>query len=108
MSNRSDIRRHQVLAIARFPNRTVTAENRKGSSLSSMFSIHAEEMLLRRLHKLRAISRWGIPSVTVLRFKRDGSYGVSKPCPPCMKQLLRAGIRKIQYTGAMGLQWHSE
>jgi deoxycytidylate deaminase len=43
----------------------------------------------------------------VARFKKDGSFAVSKPCAHCMKHIRRAGIRKIWYVDYNG-NWVKE
>ena len=43
----------------------------------------------------------------VARFKKDGSFAVSKPCNFCMKHIKRAGIRKVWYVDCDG-SWVKE
>ena len=35
--------------------------------------------------------------IHIFRFKRDGSYGDSKPCQHCMREIKKSGIKRIFY-----------
>lgn len=58
---------------------------------------HAEEMLLRKLVKIRAKERLGKISVYVLRFNHMG-LALAKPCPACEKKLRKYGVEDVYYT----------
>lgn len=93
---KSDIRRHRMSAIAIFRGgRWVAASNRLGSGKSSAFSLHAEELLIRKLVRLRAKERWGLPEIYVLRIRKDGNIGSSKPCNSCARQLAQLGYSRV-------------
>jgi len=53
-------------------------------------SIHVEHRLLRK-------AGFG-STVYVSRVKRDGSYGMAKPCPRCMAGLKARGVEMVYYT----------
>jgi hypothetical protein len=72
--------------------------NRRLEGFGERRSIHAEEMLLRKLHKIRAMERLGKLTVIVLRVKRDGSLGSAMPCKSCMEALGNFGINEIQWS----------
>jgi len=61
-------------------------------------SEHAEIMLLRKLFKIKAKERFGKIHVMVIRFKKDGSTGMSKPCINCASELIRYGINQVTWT----------
>jgi hypothetical protein len=96
VSERSNVRCANVSAIAFWGRgRKVVATNRRGSGASSPFSLHAEERLIRKLLKLKAIERWGMPSVAVYRYRKDGTLGNSFPCTGCQRQLRMMGFTVV-------------
>lgn len=96
--SKSNIKRHKIAAVAIYGGHVVVAQNMAGSGRSSDYSIHAEEMLLRKLRKLRFKERYGMPRVIVSRIRKDGSEGSAKPCLSCEMQLERYGIDECYYT----------
>lgn len=36
--------------------------------------------------------------IIVVRVKKDGSYGLAKPCPICMSAIMESGIKNIVYS----------
>jgi deoxycytidylate deaminase len=66
---------------------TPSARKRLGFHL---FSVHAEvEACLSADSPIELI---------VVRLRRDGSLGNSKPCTPCVAFLIRQGVKKIYYS----------
>lgn len=57
--------------------------------------LHAETAALLALRG-QDLSR---ASIYIYREHKDGTYGMSKPCPSCEKLIRQAGIRHIYYTG---------
>lgn len=94
-----NIRTFKVIAYA-YAGRTLIAKstNRKGSGFVSPFSWHAEELLVRKLRRIRAIERLGPIRVHVARFTKQGHARIAKPCPGCFELLSRYGIKEITYT----------
>lgn len=62
-------------------------------------SIHAEVDALRRLTEQRDSEKL---SMYVVRIKRDGSFGNSKPCSKCAAEIRMAGIRTVFFTNDAG------
>jgi len=79
-----------------------SATNKRASGVISEFSEHAEEALVRRLKKLSAIERYKYIDVMVLRMKKNGEFGLAKPCPGCYRLLTNYGVRNIYYTDSDG------
>jgi deoxycytidylate deaminase len=49
--------------------------------------------------------RWGKPTtIYVARLKKDGEYGMSRPCPICMRAIREAGINRVVYTTDDGVR----
>lgn len=103
--SKSNIKRHKIAAVAIYGGHVVVAQNMVGSGRSSQYSLHAEEMLLRKLRKLRFKERYGMPRVIVSRIKKDGSEGLSRPCYQCLRQLRSYGIFDIFYTTGGNLEY---
>jgi cytidine deaminase len=67
-------------------------------------TIHAEEMLISKGFKLKALDRFGDKKlyVLVVRYRPgDGKLGSSKPCQKCQKLLEKAGV-KVFYSDEVG------
>jgi deoxycytidylate deaminase len=56
------------------------------------FSVHAE---------VEAVGA-GAEELLVIRLRRDGSLGNSKPCTSCVAYLIRQGVKKIHYSTDSG------
>lgn len=97
---RSDINRHKVIALALFGGKMLYAVNRRGEGRVSRFSYHAEELLVKKIQKERAIQRLGIPVVVILRPKRDGQLGESRPCRGCTSLLKGIGVQRAYYVAS--------
>jgi deoxycytidylate deaminase len=76
-----------------------------GKQDSGTFTAHAEERLLAKAHKLKAVSRFGIPnlSILVVRWKPSiKGLAMAKPCDPCAYYMREAGFRRIYYSDEDG------
>ena len=92
-------------AIAFLPNGHIlaTEANRKGNGDISDFSMHAEEMLAKKLMRMHVKERIGRFTVLVARYRKaDNSWAMSLPCLPCQGWFWEAGCDTIQYTGNDG------
>ena len=58
--------------------------------------VHAEISALSKLQKASFNPKR--MKLFVYRIKRDGSYGMARPCASCMQAIKDFGIRKIYYT----------
>lgn len=86
---KSDVKQHQIVAIAQVGWRVVAvAMNRRGTGEVSEFSIHAEEFLVKKLLKIKAI-RFGPLNIAVIRVDKKGGIRCAKPCTGCQRVLSR-------------------
>ena len=99
-----DIKRHKLAAIAfsKSGNIIASAVNRKGAGYISDFSFHAEEYLVKKLHKLRARERFGFIRVLVVRMGRATPWALAKPCNGCRNILNNYGVTEVHYTDSFG------
>ena len=58
---------------------------------------HAEEQALR---KLRGDAAGGI--LISVRLRRDGRWGMARPCPKCQKLLAKAKLKAVYWSDAEG------
>lgn len=68
---------------------------------SPAYCCHAEMLAI---DKANATNR---DVLYVARFRKDGTFAISKPCSWCMMHIKRAGIRKIWYINQEG-EWVKE
>lgn len=68
-------------------------------------SIHAEVDAISKL--LRQKRGADGATITVIRYLKNDSFGMSKPCPKCKKAIIKAGIKRINYFDYDG-NFHSE
>lgn len=62
----------------------------------SPHKIHAEITAIKHI-TLRDID-WRQVSIYVVRVKKDGTYGMTRPCNACMQYIKEKGIRNIYYS----------
>jgi len=62
-------------------------------------SVHAEVVALRRIG-----SQASHTDLYVARVSRDGGHRLSRPCGACWTVLVRAGVHRVVYTVAPGMQ----
>ena len=55
-------------------------------------SVHAEEDALSRVAEPKGTT------IYIARLRKNGTFGLAKPCPRCQKQLRAAGIKRAIYT----------
>lgn len=91
-----------AIALASSGHVICSATNKRATGGISEFSIHAEEALSQKLRKISAIERYGSIDILVMRVRKDGSFGMAKPCAGCNNLLTRYGIRNINYTDDEG------
>lgn len=56
--------------------------------------IHAEHAVITRAWRTGTEGA----TVMVIRLRKDGTIGMSKPCPQCMTRMVGAGIKKVIYS----------
>lgn len=92
----SDVRKAKLAAIAfsHSGNIIATAHNRKVFGVKDKFTQHAEEVLLLKLHKLKAFDRFRNITILVIRINSHG-ISMAKPCKNCRKLLERHNINVL-------------
>jgi|TARA_B100001564_G_scaffold354849_1_gene366137 deoxycytidylate deaminase len=65
------------------------------------YSIHAEVNALNKLKRQKSGAEGA--DIYVYRFLANGDYGLAKPCPDCMKEIKKSGIKRIFYSDYGGL-----
>ena len=65
-------------------------------------SLHAEIMCLNRLDGIIDASEFHKVKLYIYRKRKDRPYGLSRPCPACMKRIKELGIKNIFYTSNDG------
>lgn len=91
-------RRRKVLRIGTNVSKTHPACGRQFPSGDIAHHMHAEMNVLR-------FARPG-DDLEVMRFRKDGTPAMAKPCMYCMKQIRENGIRRIRWTNSEGI-WES-
>lgn len=75
---------------------------RLGSSKQK--TIHAEEALLKKLHRIKAYSRYDRITIFVLRLGKYGELRIAKPCDMCHNLLKKYGdMIDVLYTDDKGM-----
>lgn len=68
------------------------------------YELHAEMDVLNKASKIRSLEG---SELHVMRFRKNGSIGSSKPCSHCMEFIRQHGIRAIHYINENG-EWLKE
>jgi deoxycytidylate deaminase len=68
-------------------------------SIKNMHTLHAEIACLTQIKQ--DIDYTGL-EVYVVRIKKNGDYGMARPCASCMPFLINKGVRKIFYSTNYG------
>lgn len=76
------------------------SSNRKVMGKENIFSVHAEEGLIRKLEKIQAFARFRDISILVMRINKFG-IAMAKPCNKCAR-LLRKYPVTVFYTDIDG------
>lgn len=93
------LQKHAAIAMSKSGYIIASAVNRKhNDGVVSDHSLHAEEALIRKLHRIKAKERFGYIRVIVVRVPKGREWGMSKPCPGCERLLIAYGIDDISYT----------
>lgn len=95
----SNVKRAKVSAIAFSSSGEIitTAHNRRVCGKKNIFTQHAEEVLIQKLNKLRAFSRFKDITILVIRVNASG-LSMAKPCSKCKKILEQYHVN-ILYSG---------
>lgn len=101
---KGNIKRAKVSAIAMTEaGHIITfAHNRQVKNNSNRMSQHAEEVLVSKLHKLRAFSRFKDLVILVIRIRSKGDLAMSKPCMCCQKILNKYDLT-VYYSNQIGI-----
>ena len=69
--------------------------NRRVNGVKKVYTIHAEEMLLAKAFRVKALERLGRLNLIVVRVKRSEPFGIymAKPCARCRELLARTNVR---------------
>jgi hypothetical protein len=104
--NRScDVKRHKhcAMAFSKSGKLIASATNRiSDDGYVSDWSLHAEEMLVKKLRKLHAKERFGFIRILVVRMPKGQEWGMSKPCDGCQRLIEAYGVNEVSYTGEDG------
>lgn len=86
-----DVETQRVVAIATVGYGAIIGieTNRRGEGKVSKWSQHAEERLAHKLQSMRL--REKNITISVIRWKRDGTLGMAKPCSGCMSLISGKG-----------------
>lgn len=72
-------------------------------SMASVPKLHAEINCLNQLRHLNI--NFSKVKLYIYRIRNDRPYGISRPCPSCMKAIQDFGIRDIYYTTDSGFSY---
>lgn len=98
-----DCARVVAIAVASGSPRAVAVNMRATCGGITPWTIHAEEMLVRKMRRLRLRERFGSPTVYVVRFNKAMQRRPSKPCASCERMLRQYGFSDVWYVGSDGL-----
>lgn len=103
--NKSSVRIHKMAAIAFTRNGYIVATgyNQRGGGYVSRYSLHCEEMVLKKCAYFQKQNRAKKVYLLVIRL-RSRDYGLAKPCSGCYKLCRKAGIAGIYYTTVDGIE----
>ncbi len=85
-----DMRLHAIGAVGIRKDGAIV-RSRNGSSKIPLPEAHAEARLCDKLD-------FGTPYVFVARVRKDGTYGMSKPCQDCAIKLKMKGVKRVYFT----------
>jgi hypothetical protein len=100
-----DVKRHRLCAIAFSKSGQIitSAVNRiHNDGYVSDYSLHAEELLLKKLRKIKAIERFRYIKILVVRFAKAKGWAMAKPCRNCESLLKLSGVQEVSYTDEFG------
>jgi len=105
VSKLSDVIRAKIGAVLFAPNgRIITfAYNKTYFGHFQRYTIHAEEHLIAKAFRLKAIDRFGELYILVVRTRVcDGRLAIAKPCDKCKLLLKEAGFETIYFSNYAG------
>lgn len=76
------------------------------SDPKNMHSLHAEIACLNMIKPYQEISFKDL-ELYVVRVRKDGNFGLARPCSACMNLIMSKGIRKIYYSTNYGFSFES-
>lgn len=80
--------------------------NMYGKQEAGIFTVHAEEALIAKAMKLKALQRFGCSKLNVLvvRWKPSiEALGNARPCSKCRHLLKMAGLNRVYYSDENGV-----
>lgn len=97
-----NVRRGKVAALAFTPGGEViaTAHNRRVSGIPNKWTQHAEEVLIKKLERIKAFQRFSDITILVLRICSTG-LAIAKPCMKCQRLLDKYNV-SILYSSREG------
>lgn len=97
-----DVHSALVVAVATTANEPIiVTTNRRGGGRVSKWTTHAEERIAK---KVAYYKRMGLVDIhiTVMRFRKDGTLGMAKPCSGCEALLNASEVDHVYYTDSYG------
>ena len=108
----SEFHKHHIGCIAVLKNRVVSASANKlkthpiqaeydrfryevDSDLMNMHSLHAE---IACLNMIKQDINYKDLELYIVRLRKNGEYGLARPCPSCFQYILQKGIWRINYS----------
>lgn len=76
------------------------------SDPKNMHSLHAEIACLNMIKPYQEIPFKDL-ELYVVRVRKDGNFGLARPCSACMNLIMSKGIRKIYYSTNYGFSFES-
>lgn len=73
------------------------------SDLKNMHCLHAEISCINKLKSLDV--NYKDLELYIVRIRRDGNYGLARPCPACFNYILSKGIHNIYYSTNYGFSY---
>ena len=105
LARKSNVKRAKIGAILVTSSGQViaTAYNTRLDGYKPKFTIHAEEFVLLKANRMKAFDRFQNKELIMVttRWSKTGKCQ-SRPCPNCLKEIYRHGIKTIIYTDHSG------
>lgn len=119
----SDFERYHLGCVAVLKNKIIAASSNKlkthpvqaefdnkfrdfncTSDPKNMHSLHAEIACLNMIKPYQDVCYKDL-ELYIVRIRRDGNYGLARPCNACMNLIINRGIRKIYYSTNYGFSF---
>jgi deoxycytidylate deaminase len=89
-----DVEKATVMALVIQRGRVIeVGYNRRRFPTDAGFTIHAEEAVLKKAGRR---ARHG--TLLVIRYKKNGEFGLAKPCPRCDRMIAEYGVSYVQWS----------